>query len=161
MSCYLLNIEGIGPGCAQPREHGVAKRVEYKGLLLRAAGGTVPDRESLVMRADVVGGNLPSLRVSVIPISTGDLLIFVSDGIAGSFDDGIPIGDPPQKIADEILEAHRKGTERCRGSGGPVHGRDAMKAAVAAKARAAAAQNLKRLVRFLSQPTRPVLEVTA
>jgi phosphoserine phosphatase RsbX len=81
------------------------------GLLARADGGELPERESLLLRAGVVGGRLPPLRASVIPIAFGDVLVFATDGVAEGFYDELRIADSPQKIADRILETHGKGTD--------------------------------------------------
>ena len=51
------------------------------GILLRSNLNTTPVYESIVMRAGVVGYNLPPLYASVVTIFKGDILIFSTDGI--------------------------------------------------------------------------------
>ena len=41
----------------------------------------------------------------------GDTLIFVTDGIRGSFEEGIKSGDKPQRIADSIMGQFNRGTD--------------------------------------------------
>jgi hypothetical protein len=82
-----------------------------EGLLLRAdhAG---PPRESLLLRAGVVGRQLPALQASVVPVTAGDTLIFTTDGIRGGFNSIAPLmHHPPQQIADQILARDSKGTD--------------------------------------------------
>jgi negative regulator of sigma-B (phosphoserine phosphatase) len=73
-----------------------------EGLLLRARLELVPLRESLVLRAGVVGFRLPTLRSSVVRLEVGDTLIFATDGIRSGFFQEIDPHYPPQRIADHI-----------------------------------------------------------
>ena len=79
------------------------------GVLVRAEK---PDRERelLLLRAGVVGNNLPDLRTSVVPISPGDTLLLATDGIAEDFYQ-IGVNNSPQKVADQVLATHNKGTD--------------------------------------------------
>ncbi len=77
-----------------------------EGVLLSATA-----RESVLLRGGVVGYQLPPLRASVLSVARGDLLILVTDGICGGFADGINRADPPQSIADSILNRCRRGTD--------------------------------------------------
>ena len=82
------------------------------GLSIHVDDDELPGQEVLLMRSRVVGGALPALRASVIPISSeGDTLILTTDGVADGFLDEITISDPAQKIADRILSTHTKGTD--------------------------------------------------
>jgi negative regulator of sigma-B (phosphoserine phosphatase) len=80
-------------------------------LLLKADGKPKISRERLLLRGGTLGYQLPPLRESVIPFMPGDTLIFVTDGIRGSFEEGIKPGDKPQAIADNIMEKFNKGTD--------------------------------------------------
>lgn len=82
-----------------------------EGMLFRADRSARPARESLVLRSGVVGYQMPSLRTTTYPVSRGDMLVFATDGIAGSFGDAPPIGRPPQEAADEILRRWGKHTD--------------------------------------------------
>jgi phosphoserine phosphatase RsbX len=79
-------------------------------LLRRGLSGSVTE-ESLLLRAGVVGVQLPSLRLSVLPVSTGDTLIFATDGIQSDFDRRLAGNDRPQKAAESILSRHGKATD--------------------------------------------------
>jgi serine/threonine protein phosphatase PrpC len=82
-----------------------------EGILLRAAANPKDRRESLVLRGGVVGGQLPPLRASVVPVMPGDTLIFATDGIRGGFAEGLTLSEPPQRLADQILARQATGTD--------------------------------------------------
>lgn len=70
-----------------------------------------PEHESVLLRAGVVGYQLPPLRASVVPIMPGDTLIFATDGIKGGFAEGLVVDGSPQRIAERILAQHAKATD--------------------------------------------------
>jgi serine phosphatase RsbU (regulator of sigma subunit) len=78
------------------------------GVLIHAAGG---DREGLITRGGVVGFNLPPLRSVTLPVARGDTLILATDGIRSSFTDDLSLGGTPQRIAQETLDRHWRGTD--------------------------------------------------
>lgn len=78
------------------------------GVLIHAAGG---DREGLITRGGVVGFNLPPLRSVTLPVARGDTLILATDGIRSSFADDLSPGGSPQRIAQEALDRHWRGTD--------------------------------------------------
>jgi negative regulator of sigma-B (phosphoserine phosphatase) len=83
-----------------------------EGWLLRpGAGGGPPEREALVLRGGVVGHHLPPLRAFVLPVASGDMLIFATDGIRSGFVEGMVVSDPPTKIANRVLALYAKGTD--------------------------------------------------
>lgn len=82
-----------------------------EGLLLRADPQVTPAQESLLLRRGVVGGRLPSLSASIIPLARGDTLVFATDGIRNGFHQGLNVNDPPQQIARRILAQHQLGTD--------------------------------------------------
>ena len=77
------------------------------GLLVRADG----TREVLLLRSGVIGGALPALQASVLPVLRGDTLILATDGVGDGFYDETNISDPPPQLADRILKTHSKGTD--------------------------------------------------
>ncbi len=81
------------------------------GILLRAKGDPRPAYEDLLLRGGVVGYQLPSLRVSVLPVMEGDLLAFATDGIRDNFSEGLSPDDTPQQNADRILARFGKETD--------------------------------------------------
>ena len=82
-----------------------------EGMLRRAGGPANASDESLLLRGGIVGIQLPPLSASIIPVTPGDTLIFVTDGITPGFPDKLNLQDPPQELADRILAQHSKGTD--------------------------------------------------
>jgi len=82
-----------------------------EGVVLSAEGSPYSRQEHLFLRSGMVGGKLPLLRASVMPMIEGDTLIFVTDGIRSGFAKGLSTSDPPQLMADRILAEHSKGSD--------------------------------------------------
>jgi serine/threonine protein phosphatase PrpC len=82
-----------------------------EGVLVSHTVRRGPRRQTLLLRAGVVGAQLPSLAASVIPLTPGDLLICSTDGIRSDANWPAILTDPPQKIADQILAKYRKETD--------------------------------------------------
>lgn len=82
-----------------------------QGVLLRRGLSPSVTEESLLLRAGVVGVQLPLLRASVLPVFTGDTLIFATDGISTDFDRKLARKNPPGKAAAHILARHSKTTD--------------------------------------------------
>jgi phosphoserine phosphatase RsbX len=82
------------------------------GVLLRQGATPIPPEKSLLMRAGVVGLQLPlSLDAEIVRVSDGDTLIFATDGIHSDFARGLAASLPPQKAAEAILAHHGKTTD--------------------------------------------------
>ena len=84
-----------------------------EGLLLRADPQASPPRESLLLRGGVVGGELPALSASIVPLVRGDTLVFTTDGVRSDFAEGLTVseGESPQRSADRILARYGKHTD--------------------------------------------------
>lgn len=82
-----------------------------QGVLLRRGLAGGPAEESLLLRAGVVGAQLPSLQAAVLPVSIGDTLILATDGISSDFIRKLARNHPPQKAAESILAQHGKATD--------------------------------------------------
>jgi phosphoserine phosphatase RsbX len=82
-----------------------------QGILLRPGLTSTPQEESLLLRAGVVGVQLPPLQAAVLPLSAGDRLIFATDGIRDDFARALARNQIPQKAAEMILAQHRKATD--------------------------------------------------
>ena len=65
----------------------------------------------VLLRNGLVGYQLPALQASLVPIAPGDLLIFATDGIRVGFTQELVPTDPPQLMADHILNRFFKGTD--------------------------------------------------
>lgn len=79
--------------------------------LIRAAANARPATERVLLRNGLVGYKLPELQASIIPIQSGDLFVFATDGIAPGFLNGWMASAAPQQIADQIMERHFKGND--------------------------------------------------
>jgi negative regulator of sigma-B (phosphoserine phosphatase) len=82
-----------------------------QGILVRSGNGRGAVQETLLLRAGVVGSQLPPLQASVLTVAWGDLLIFVTDGIRGDFAQGVSSLEVPQRLADRILDRYCRGTD--------------------------------------------------
>jgi phosphoserine phosphatase RsbX len=76
------------------------------GILLRREPYGVARQESLLLRAGVVGAQLPYVSASVLPVTYGDTLIFATDGIRSGFADKLNVNASTQEIARDIIEQH-------------------------------------------------------
>ncbi|HEX3773988.1 MAG TPA: SpoIIE family protein phosphatase [Polyangiaceae bacterium] len=82
-----------------------------EALLFRANGAAARPCEALSTRGGVIGYRLPPIKVSTLPVWTGDLLVFASDGIRPGFSDFVDVESEPQLIADSILARYGRGTD--------------------------------------------------
>lgn len=83
-----------------------------QGVLLRRGLALDAAEEALLLRAGVVGGaHLPHLQAAVLPVSAGDTLVFVTDGVAADFSRGLARSLPPLRAAEAILGRYRKTTD--------------------------------------------------
>jgi serine/threonine protein phosphatase PrpC len=104
----VMSLASIDPGHGMLTWVGVGN---VQGVLMRsgAAKGTV--QEVLLLRAGVVGSQLPALQAAVLPIAKGDTLVFATDGIRGEFAENLSALESPQRAADRILEQHCRGND--------------------------------------------------
>jgi hypothetical protein len=84
---------------------------DVEGVLFFADPLLQPSTTVLVTRGGIVGGRLPPSRPWVIPISTGDTLVFATDGVRMGYATQVSAIDPPQHIAEQILARFGKGTD--------------------------------------------------
>jgi len=80
-----------------------------EGVLLRGNGET--DRETLLLRGGVVGGQLPPLQAAILPVVSGNTLIFATDGVHDGFAREARPNDSPQELAERILARYARGTD--------------------------------------------------
>jgi negative regulator of sigma-B (phosphoserine phosphatase) len=104
----VMSLASIDPAHGMMTWVGVGN---VQGVLMRsgAAKGTV--QEVLLLRAGVVGSQLPALQAAVLPIAKGDTLVFATDGIRGEFAENLSALESPQRAADRILEHHCRGND--------------------------------------------------
>lgn len=81
------------------------------GALRRKAGAFSRKSETLLLRAGVVGKQLPPLYTTTLPVVRGDVLILATDGIGGDFAEGVRPDWEPQRIADDLAARFGKRTD--------------------------------------------------
>jgi phosphoserine phosphatase RsbX len=79
-----------------------------EGMLVRADPTATPRREAFTTRSGVIGYQLPSLRPEKLVVSTGDMLVMVTDGIQSAFRARVSHPEDPQGLADAIMADYRK-----------------------------------------------------
>lgn len=77
----------------------------------RADSRARPQRESVLLRGGVVGYQLPHLQESVMPIATGDVVVFGTDGVREDFSELINPAEAPARIAEQIMAKKFRGTD--------------------------------------------------
>jgi hypothetical protein len=82
-----------------------------QGMLMRSDTKKTNVQETLLLRAGVVGSQLPSLQATVLPIVRGDTLFFATDGVRGDFSVSLSARENPQRAADRILGQYRSGND--------------------------------------------------
>lgn len=79
--------------------------------IIRRFGLPDSEAEELLLRAGMVGSELPSLRASVLPVVPGDMLVLATDGVRSGFAARITSRDTPMTAAQSILDRYKKGTD--------------------------------------------------
>ncbi len=82
-----------------------------EGRLVRTGGNTGPPCEFLLLRGGVIGGDLPSLHATVLPVMPGDTLVFATDGVALPSVPQVAPRERPQAVAERILARQKKETD--------------------------------------------------
>jgi hypothetical protein len=82
-----------------------------QGALMRTGASKGIVEQELLLRAGVVGSQLPPLQAAVLPIAQGDTLIFATDGVRSEFVKSLSALEAPQRSADRILEQYCRGND--------------------------------------------------
>jgi phosphoserine phosphatase RsbX len=104
----VLSLAYIDP------EHGMMTWLgvgNVQGVLVRSDAKKGNVQESLLLRAGVVGSQLPALQATVLPIVRGDTLFFATDGVRSDFSVTLSARENPQRAAERILEQYRNGND--------------------------------------------------
>ena len=104
----VLSLAFIEPGQGMMTWLGVGN---VQGVLMRADAKNGNAQESLLLRAGVVGSQLPALQGTVLPIAQGDTLFLVTDGVRSDFSMALSARENPQRAADRILEHYGSGND--------------------------------------------------
>jgi phosphoserine phosphatase RsbX len=79
-----------------------------EAALLRGVASSNPSGTSstewALLYGGIVGFQLPTLRPRVVDLEPGDVLLMATDGIAGTFTQGVHLAAAPARLADGILE---------------------------------------------------------
>jgi negative regulator of sigma-B (phosphoserine phosphatase) len=81
-----------------------------QGVLVRADKRNSA-QETLLLRAGVVGDQLPQLQAAVLPVGRGDMLVFATDGVRTDFTGTLSALENPQRAADRILRTFGGGSD--------------------------------------------------
>jgi len=71
----------------------------------------LPRREHLLLRGGLIGCQMPIPVEASQPLSPGDLIVLATDGVRGDFTPLLNGYEPPQRIAERILERHATGQD--------------------------------------------------
>jgi hypothetical protein len=82
-----------------------------EGWVFRAQRNVSPPHERILLRSGVVGYRLPVLRSGVLPLTSGDLLLFATDGIRAGFTEQLKLADRPANIVERALAQYFRGTD--------------------------------------------------
>jgi serine phosphatase RsbU (regulator of sigma subunit) len=98
MSAVVLNAAGdrlswIGVG-------------NVEAIVWRPDPRALPRQQHLLLRGGLVGCQMPIPFEASQPVSAGDLIILATDGVRGDFTPLLNGYDPPQRIAERIVERH-------------------------------------------------------
>jgi phosphoserine phosphatase RsbX len=82
-----------------------------QGVLVRTDAKKGNVQEALLLRAGVIGSQLPPLQAAMLPIAQGDTLFFATDGIGNNFAESLSARENPQRAADRILREYGSGSD--------------------------------------------------
>ena len=111
----LRGTRGVAMSAAQLSA--AADRITWIGignveaLVWRLEPRALPRREHLLVRGGLVGCQMPIPFEASQPLSPGDLIVLATDGVRGDFAPLLNGFDPPQRIAERILERHASGQD--------------------------------------------------
>ena len=81
------------------------------GSLIREKAEGDSPCEALLLKAGVVGIRIPALSPAVLPLSPGDTLVLMTDGLSREVFRSLDRSVSPQQAADRILRRHRTGRD--------------------------------------------------
>lgn len=82
-----------------------------QGVVRRCGLPTDGTEELLLLRAGVVGSQLPPLQASVLPVAPGDMFVLATDGVRSGFGARITSCETPMRTAQTILDRYNKQTD--------------------------------------------------
>jgi phosphoserine phosphatase RsbX len=82
-----------------------------QGVLIRENAKKGDAKEMLLLRAGLVGCQLPPLQATMLRVAQGDTLFLATDGIRSDFVESLSARENPQRAADRILQDYRNGSD--------------------------------------------------
>jgi phosphoserine phosphatase RsbX len=104
----VLSIASIDPIHGMMTWLGVGN---VQGVLVRSNVKKGSSQEVLLLRAGVVGSQLPPLQAAVLSVLQGDTLFFATDGVRNDFVESLSARENPQRAADRILKEYGSGND--------------------------------------------------
>jgi len=82
-----------------------------EAVVCHAIGGKMTTIDRALLRAGVIGYQLPVLRSEMLPLNLHDTVILATDGVKPGFEENLDLTGDPQSIADDILARHGGGVD--------------------------------------------------
>jgi phosphoserine phosphatase RsbX len=82
-----------------------------QGVIRRTGFMPIPRRDELLLRAGIIGGEIPPLQAAVLPVWHGDTIYLATDGIDGEFAQELKSPEMPKRAAEVILSRYAKGDD--------------------------------------------------
>lgn len=79
-----------------------------EGRLWSCGSAAASRGKSLMLRAGILGHNLPNLAVSVFPVGPGDEIVLCTDGISPDFTRPSGTDDSPQGTAERVMAEYSR-----------------------------------------------------
>jgi serine phosphatase RsbU (regulator of sigma subunit) len=104
----VMSLASISPRLGQMRWLGVGN---VQGVVQRAGAAKGSGQEVLLLRAGVVGAQMPSIQAATVSLHAGDTIVFATDGVQSEFVADVFSTETPQRCADRILRQHFRGND--------------------------------------------------
>ena len=82
-----------------------------EAVVCHAIGGKMTTVDRALLRAGVIGYQLPVLRSEMLPLNLHDTVILATDGVKPGFEETLDLTRDPQSIADDILARYGGGVD--------------------------------------------------
>ena len=104
----VMSLASIDPHTGQMQWLGVGN---VQGIVQRAGSAMGTVQEVLLLRAGVVGAQLPVVHSTSVTLNAGDTIVFATDGVQNEFVRDLSAIETPQRCADRIMKQHFRGND--------------------------------------------------
>ncbi len=104
----VMSLASIDPRTGQMQWLGVGN---VQGIVQRAGSAMGTAQEALLLRAGVVGAQLPVVHSTSVTLQAGDTIVFATDGVQSEFVRDLSAIETPQRCADRIMKQHFRGND--------------------------------------------------